>query len=109
VATIRHRAWQPSASALRTCELNNIFSKAEGRKKLAITGVALYVGPNGNAWNKHGNRNLWDEVLMGCHLLVDVDEAAPEAVPGSRTSLAAIVGVAAAIIGLETYGRLGVG
>ena len=29
--------------------------------------VALYVGPNGNAWNKHGNRNLWDEILMGCH------------------------------------------
>ena len=32
-----------------------------------LIGGKSYVGPNGNAWNKHGNRNLWDEVLMGCH------------------------------------------
>jgi len=40
---------------------------------------------------------------------LDADEAAPEAVPGGRASLGAIAGFAAAIIGLETYGRLGVG
>ena len=40
---------------------------------------------------------------------LDADDAAPEAVPGGRTSLGAIAGFAAAIIGLETYGRLGVG
>ena len=40
---------------------------------------------------------------------LDADEAAPEAVPGGRASLGAIAGVATAIIGLETYGRLGVG
>ena len=40
---------------------------------------------------------------------LEADEAAPEAVPGGRASLGAIAGFAAAIIGLETYGRLGVG
>ena len=40
---------------------------------------------------------------------LDAEEAAPEAVPGGRASLGAIAGFAAAIIGLETYGRLGVG
>ena len=40
---------------------------------------------------------------------LDADDAAPEAVPGGRASLGAIAGFAAAIIGLETYGRLGVG
>ena len=40
---------------------------------------------------------------------LEADEAAPEAVPGGRASLGAIAGFATAIIGLETYGRLGVG
>ena len=50
--------------------------------------------------------------VLTAHVPLDLlheDDAAPEAVPGGRASLGAIAGFAAAIIGLETYGRLGVG